>query len=104
MEEVGLEARIQGVYLVFCGYYQVMVRYHLDRRLRGACRWLAGHTGHVVSTLPFHWLEIKLIFAPWRLSGLREGRCVRGFLWNQVECCAGVERMWTPFTVFMYAA
>lgn len=54
MEEVGLEARIQGVYLVFCGYHQVMVRHHLDRRLRGACRWLAGHTGHVVSTLPFH--------------------------------------------------
>ncbi|KAH9056720.1 Cl-channel protein [Lactarius vividus] len=25
------------------------------------------------------------------LSGLREGRCTRGFLWNQVQCCVGVE-------------
>ncbi|KAH9964748.1 Cl-channel protein [Russula compacta] len=33
------------------------------------------------------WLDMLVMW----LSGLREGRCARGFLWNQVECCAGVE-------------
>ncbi|KAN0129315.1 chloride channel [Lactarius tabidus] len=33
------------------------------------------------------WLDILVMW----LSGLREGRCTRGFLWNQVECCVGVE-------------
>ncbi|KAI0306096.1 Cl-channel protein [Multifurca ochricompacta] len=33
------------------------------------------------------WLDILVMW----LSGLREGRCARGFLWNQIECCAGVE-------------
>jgi hypothetical protein len=103
MEEVGLAARVQGIYFVFRGYHQTMVRHHLDRHLRGPCWGMAGHTGHVVSTLPFHRREVILIYASWRLSGLREGRCTRGFLWNQIECCAGVERMWTPFTAFIYA-
>ncbi|KAH9984423.1 Cl-channel protein [Russula vinacea] len=33
------------------------------------------------------WLDILVMW----LSGLREGRCTQGFLWNQIECCAGVE-------------
>ena len=54
MEEVGLAARVQGVCFVFCGYHKAMVRHHLDWHLRGACWWMAGHIGHVVSTLPFY--------------------------------------------------
>ncbi|KAI9510532.1 Cl-channel protein [Russula earlei] len=42
----------------------------------GICVGLAGGS-----------LDILVIW----LSGLREGRCARGFLWSQVECCAGVE-------------
>ena len=103
MEEVGLATRVQGIYIVFRGYHQTMVRHDLNRHLRGFCWWMAGHTGHVVSTLPFHRWEVILIYASWRLSGLREGRCTQGFLWNQIECCAGVERMWTPFTELIHA-
>ncbi|KAI0272312.1 Cl-channel protein, partial [Gloeopeniophorella convolvens] len=33
------------------------------------------------------WLDILVMW----LSGLREGRCSRGFLLNAVECCAGVD-------------
>ncbi|KAI9433558.1 Cl-channel protein [Lactarius indigo] len=44
--------------------------------LTGICVGLAGG-----------WLDILVMW----LSGLREGRCTRGFLWNQVECCVGVE-------------
>ena len=54
MEEVGLATRVQGIYIVFRGYHQTMVRHDLNRHLRGFCWWMAGHTGHVVSTPPFH--------------------------------------------------
>ncbi|KAH9975687.1 Cl-channel protein [Lactifluus volemus] len=55
--------------------------------LTGICVGLAGG-----------WLDILVMW----LSGLREGRCTRGILWNQVQCCAGVEpghvcRDWLPW-------
>lgn len=48
------------------------------------------------------WLDILVMW----LSGLREGRCARGFFWNQVECCAGMEpgevcHDWQPWGVYL---
>ena len=95
MEEVSIAVRVQGICFVLRGCHQAMVRHYLHRHLRGPCWWMARHTSHVVSNLFFDRWEPGLINTYWRLSGLREGRCTRGFFWNQVECCAGMERMWT---------
>jgi hypothetical protein len=93
MEEVGVAVRVQGIYFVFRGCHQAMVCHHLYRHMRGLCWWMARHTSHVVSTLFFYRRDLGLTYTYWRLSGLREGRCARGFFWNPVECCAGMERM-----------
>ena len=102
MEEVGVAIWVQGICFAFRGCHQAMVRHHLYRHLCGPCWWVARYTSHVVSTFFFfRRQELGLTYTFLRLSGLREGRCTRGLFWSQVECCAGMERMWIPF-IYIY--
>jgi hypothetical protein len=53
MEEFSLPERHQGIDFSPRGRRPAMVRHHFHRHLRRLGGWMAGHTGHVVSILPF---------------------------------------------------
>ena len=67
MEEFSLPERHQGIDFSPRGRHQAMVRHHFHRHLCGLGGWMVGHTGHVVSILPFRCWD--LTFTYMRLEG-----------------------------------